>query len=196
MRRSGRRREGPVGKEAGEVRSRAEGKRARRSRHRRGHGGTAGKQGARTGRNWRRGGDAGPLPTHPALPCPGAAPALRGGAGDRGRIHVPAAPAAQPRDRRRSCSMRRARTGSPAGGLGSSGSPRLQHLLPRLPTRLTPRRAAPGTATAYGVPPRPRLRPPRQSDTAPPARVTAETAGPHPSRSPSLGKADLPPSRR
>lgn len=57
--------------------------------------------------------------------------------------------------------------------------------------------AAPGTA-AYGVfppPPRPRLRPPRQSDSAPPARVTAGTAGPHPVAQ-VWGKADLPPSRR
>lgn len=41
--------------------------------------------------------------------------------------------------------------------------------------------AAPGTAADYGSPPsRPRLRPPHQSDSTPPARVTAGTAGPHP----------------
>lgn len=88
----------------------------RMRRHRRSHRGAAGSAGRpHRPELARRGGDPGPVPTHPALPCLGTPPARRGGAGDRGRIHVPAARAAQPRDRRRSRSMRSARTGGPAG---------------------------------------------------------------------------------
>ncbi|XP_076401745.1 uncharacterized protein LOC121832676 [Peromyscus maniculatus bairdii] len=148
-------------------------------------------------RRRRRGGDAGPVPTQPALPCPGAAPARRGGAGDRGRIHVPAAPAAQPRDRRRSGSMRRARTGSPAG----SGRLRLASAPALVAAAAAAAAAAPHSPPRLPAPPpptaslRPRPRPARQSDAALPARVTAGTAA-FPPLGPSLGKAEPLPSRQ
>lgn len=105
------------------------------------------------------------MPTHPALPCLGTPPDRRGGAGDRGRIHVPAALAAQPRDRRRSRSMRNARPGGPAGSgrLRLASAPALvaaaaaePHSRPRLP-------APPPPAASLRSRPRPTL----QSHAAP-----------------------------
>lgn len=166
----------------------------RMRRHRRSHRGAGRARGAHTGRNWRGGaGTQGWVPTHPALPCLGTPPARRGGAGDRGRIHVPAALAAQPRDRRRSRSMRNARTGGPAGSgrLRLASAPALvaaaaaaPHSRPRLP-------APPPPAASLRSRPRPTL----QSHAAP-ARASPRGRPRSRPGGPSLGKAELEPSRQ
>lgn len=149
-------------------------------------------QGRRKWRGRRRG-----CTTHPALPCPGAAPAQRGGGGisrphprpgRSARLSLATAAAQTP------CVA--PATGGPVVSAAETapaplGSARLQHLLPPRPLRLTPgssspRRQHPGRSSSASPPP-PQDEPIRPG-TAP--RVTSRHR--LPPRSPSLGKACLP----